>query len=129
MRPLCIAILAASSIALAQGPKLGTKAAAFTAKDMAGKTHTLSSLMKKGPVVLYFIKHDCPVNAEVVKYYNGVAGAYKGKASFVGVINGDKATASTWAAKFKPTYPVLLDPEMKIIRSYEAQMSPWATMV
>jgi peroxiredoxin len=127
-----VAGLAATALvacATTQGPKPGTKAADFSAKGLDGKTYAKKALNAKGPIILYFIKHDCPINAEMVKYYNEVAANYKGKATFIGVINADKNVAKTWAAQYKPTYPVVLDPDMKIIRAYEAQMSPWATMI
>jgi peroxiredoxin len=123
--------LALGALVFSQGKQLetGTKAPAFSAKGSDGKTHTLASLTAKGPVYLYFIKEDCPINDQAVKYYNRVGDAYKGKATMVGVFDGGEAAYKKWAAKFKPTYPVLFDPNKTIIRSYRAERSPWVIQV
>ncbi|HRF60072.1 MAG TPA: peroxiredoxin family protein [Fimbriimonadaceae bacterium] len=109
--------------------KKGDSAPAFSAKTSDGKTHTLKSLTGQKPLVLYFIGSTCPVNAQAVKYYNRVAAAYKGKVNFVGVIDADAAGFKSWQEKFKAPFPVLLDPDMKIIKAYKAERSPWTIMV
>lgn len=109
--------------------KKGDKAPAFTGKTSDGKAHTLQSLTKGKPLVLYFIGSTCPVNAQAVKYYNRVAQAYKGKVNFVGVIDADAAGFKSWQEKFKAPYPVLLDPDQKIIKAYKAERSPWTIIV
>lgn len=107
----------------------GEKAPTFSAPGSDGKTHTLASLTAKGPAFLYFIKDGCPVNAEAVVYMNRLADAYKGKATFVGVINADKSGYERWNKTYKSPMPVLLDPDLKIIRSYKASASPWVVEV
>jgi peroxiredoxin len=114
----------------AQTWKAGEKAPNFSAKANDGKTYTLASVTKKGPVVLYFIKLDCPTNDQAFKYYERIAEAYKGtKTTFIGVINGDDFGCKEWTKSFKAKFPILLDPDMKIISSYRAQRSPWVIMV
>lgn len=104
----------------------GSAAPAWSARASDGKTYSLDDLLKRGPVVLYFIKEDCPVNADAVAHYNRIAEAYKdGKGTFVGVINGDEAVYRNWQRRFKAPYLVLFDPELKIIGSYGAERSPW----
>lgn len=128
-----ISIVAALGLLIAgfQNPqsKVGTAAPNFKAMGSDGKSHTLASLTEKGPVFLYFIQATCPINAEAVKYFNRIAEAYKGKVSFVGVIDGEKEEYDTWQSKFKAPYTVLLDPDMKIIKSYGALRSPWGILV
>ncbi len=43
-----------SALLLAAAPKVGEVAPDFTAEDTEGNEHTLSELVKKGPVVLAF---------------------------------------------------------------------------
>jgi len=126
-----IAAVVGLSIAGFDSPqsKVGKAAPDFKATGSDGKQHTLASLTAKGPVFLYFIKATCPVNAEAVKYFNRVAEGYKGKVAFVGIIDGEKGEYETWQGKFKAPYPVLLDPDMKIIKSYDAMRSPWGVLV
>ena len=119
----------ASPTSLAAQAAVGKNAPAFTAKGSDGKNYSLRSLAAKGPVFLYFIKSDCPVNADAVKYYNKLGSSYRGKATFLGVINGDASVYRTWQAQYKATYPVLLDPGKKIITGFGAQASPWVIEV
>ncbi|MBX7134425.1 MAG: peroxiredoxin family protein [Fimbriimonadaceae bacterium] len=110
--------------------KAGAKAPDFKATGSDGKSYTLKSFTgSKKPTVFYFIGATCPVNAEAVKYYNRVAEAYKGKINFVGVINANKEEYKTWQQRFKAPYLVLLDPDLKIINSFEAERSPWTILV
>ncbi len=125
-----VAILAAVSAAcvLAQ-PKTPKVAPSFQAMGTDGKTHTLASLTKDKQLVLYFIKVGCPVNAEAEKYFDRLYQAYKGKVNFYGVINADEAGYKQWKKSYKASYPVLLDPDKKIIRPYRATHSPFAVVV
>jgi peroxiredoxin len=128
----CLGVLALGALVLGQGRtqfQVGAKAPAFSATASDGKTHTLQSLNAKGPVFLYFIKDGCPVNNQAIKYYNRVGEAYKGKATFVGVFDGNEAAFKRFAAEYKPTYPVLFDANKSIIRSYNAERSPWVVEV
>jgi peroxiredoxin len=123
-------LLLSATMAFAQSWKPGDKAPAFSAKASDGKTYSQDSLAKKGAVVLYFIKIDCPTNTEAIIYYKRLATAYKNaKISFIGVINGDKAAYDEWQKEHKVAFPVLLDPDKKIIRSYKAFRSPWTILV
>lgn len=108
---------------------IGPKAPNFSLKGSDGKTYTLQSFTSKGDVVFYFIGNSCPVNAEAVKYYNTISKAYQGKATFVGVIDGDMKVYKDWQGAFKAPYLVLLDPKMTMIESYRAERSPWVIHV
>jgi peroxiredoxin Q/BCP len=114
----------------AQSWKAGDKAPDFSAQGNDGKSYTLASVTKKGPAVLYFIRTDCPTNDQALKYYVRIVNAYKGcKVPFIGVINGDLDRFNLWNRDFKVPFPVLLDPDKKIIHSWKAQRSPWVIMV
>lgn len=119
---------AATGAAPRDGLQVGSKAPTFTAKGSDAQSHTLASTTRSGPVILYFIKSNCPVNAQAVKFYNRIAGAYPGS-RLVGVIDEDEAGYQRWAKQFKPTFPVLFDKSKTIISSYKAQASPWAIHV
>lgn len=114
----------------AQSWKAGDKAPDFSAQATDGKTYTLASVTAKGPAVLYFIKPDCPTNDQALKYYVRIANAYKGcKVPFIGVIFGDLDRFKLWNRSVNVPFPVLLDPDKKIISSWKAQRSPWVIMV
>lgn len=109
--------------------KNGDKAPNFQGLDSAGKSHSLKSLTQKGAVHLYFIGDGCPVNHRAVPFFKKVDEAYKGKSNIVGVINGDAAAAKAWAKRYGTKFPILVDPDLKIIRAYGAERSPWAISV
>lgn len=113
----------------APAPASLQKAPAFSAKASDGKTHTLQSLTRNGPVFLYFIKAGCPVNDPVAKHYNAIATAYAGRANFVGVINADEAGFKSWNAEHRLGFPVLFDKDKTIIRVFQARRSPWVVQV
>ncbi len=113
----------------AKEPPQVVQAPNFTAKGSDGKTHTLQSLTGGKTLVLYFIGHTCPINAEAVKYYKQIGDAYKGKVSFYGVIDTDEKGYIEWKREFQNKFSVLYDPELSIIRSYQAIASPWIVIV
>lgn len=116
--------------AVAQGWKAGANAPAFSGQASNGRTISLASLRRNGrPTVLYFIGHTCPVNAQAVRYYNRVAEAYKNRVNFVGVIDTDRAGYTTWQRRFNSPFPVIFDPEMRIIKAYKAERSPWTIFI
>lgn len=131
-----LALVAALAIGLganqgvAQGTQAGKKAPGFSGKASDGKNYSLQSVVaSKKPTLLYFIGSTCPVNAQAVKYFNSIASAYKGKVNFLGVIDADKAGYDKWQKRFNSPFPVVFDPNLKIIHAYNAERSPWAVMV
>jgi peroxiredoxin len=104
--------------------KSGDKAPAFSASTLDGKAVSLAELAKSGPVYLYFIKSDCPINARALPHVKGVFGSYK-NAPLVGVINEPSGAAKQWQNANGTSFRMVLDPEMKVIRSYQATASPW----
>jgi peroxiredoxin len=87
-----------------------------------------SELQKTGPYILYFIKIGCPVNDPLVGFYNQIARSYKG-VQFLGVIDGNAKAFENWNKKHKVTFPVVLDPDKKVIKAFGAQASPWVVVV
>ncbi len=130
MSTLLLLVSLAVSATAAQSPlKAGADAPDFSAKGTDGKAHALKEYTEKGDVFLYFIGDSCPVNAQAAKYYNRLHSAYLGKAPILGVINTDAKGYKEWQEKFKPPFNSLYDPDLKIIRSYKANASPWVIQV
>ncbi len=127
-----VAVVALASVLPAFGReelKSGAVAPAFSAAGSDGKTHTLASLTKDGPVHLYFIKIGCPVNHRAAPFVNKLDKAYGNKSRVVGVINGSAADAKAWAKEYGTKFPILADPDLKIIHAYHADHSPWVVSV
>lgn len=119
----------ACAIAMQDSVKRGANAPDFSAAGTDGKTHTLDSLTKDGPVFLYFIKIGCPVNHRAAPFITEIEKAYGEKGNVVGVINGSVADGRQWAARYGAKYPILADPKLSIIRSYGAPHSPFVIAV
>lgn len=111
------------------GVKVGQVAPAISAKDASSKSRTLAEFVKKGPVTLYFINIGCPVNHRAAPFFKKIDEAYKSKGNIVGVINGDSAAAQKWAKEYGTKFPILADPNLKIIRAYGATASPSGVIV
>lgn len=124
---LCAGLLAIGSTLFAQ--RATPRVSEFEAKASDGKTYTLKSLTKDGPVVLYFISETCPVNEEAVKYFKAIDEAYKGQANIIGVINSDLSGYKAWNYGHRVKFPVLLDSSLSIIRSYRVAASPTIIVV
>ncbi len=116
-------------------PEIGKKAPDFTLTDATGKKHTLSDYEDKF-VVLEWLNHDCPF---VVKHYatgnmQMLQEKYrdKGVVWFTiissapgkqGYLEPDQAKKITREKKAKP-HAVLLDPDGKVGRAYDARVTP-----
>jgi peroxiredoxin len=120
-----VSICLTACVEMEEAQKIGSAAPAFSAKGTDGKTHTLASLSKRGPVVLYFIKDGCPVNHRAAPFLTKLTNAYGANANVVGVFNGDTGGAKNWAKQYGAKYLILADKDYKIIRSYKAVYSPW----
>lgn len=123
-----LATLTIRATAMQDGLKDGSKAPEFSAKGTDGKSHTLASLSKSGPVVLYFVKIGCPVNQRAIPHFNTLSKTYK-NATMVGVINGSMDEAKKWKSQNDAPFTLLADEDLKIIRGYKAIYSPWAVLV
>ncbi len=118
-----------------RGPEIGKKAPDFTLVDASGKKHTLSEYEGRY-VVLEWLNHDCPF---VVKHYAtgnmqmlqekyrdlgivwfSVISSAPGKQGYLEPDDAKKITRDK-KAKAKA---VLLDPDGKVGRAYDARVTP-----
>ncbi|SIO57911.1 Peroxiredoxin [Singulisphaera sp. GP187] len=104
------------------------QAPAFESTDFDGRRYILGNLDRKGPVVLIFVKEGCPCSDAAQPLFNQVHAAYPG-ATFLGVINSDAKTARRWADKHRVRYPLLLDPDHRIIRDYNIENSAYVVLI
>lgn len=107
----------------------GQPAPVFEAKDANGATHSLATLTGGKPLALYFIKDGCPCSVDVEPLYQRMAAKFGDKVRFAGVINGDAEIAKAWLAKMETPYPVLLDPEIKVVKEYKADRSVYLLVI
>jgi hypothetical protein len=89
----------------ATGKMSAQAAPPFQAKGTDGVSYSLADLAKDGPVVLAFIKHDCPCSKEAQRYFNRLADAYGREVKFLGVIDVD-AKAGRATRRSKSSTPI-----------------------
>ena len=103
-------------------------APAFTRKATDGAEYSLGKLIQEGPVLLTFIKIGCPCSESAQPYFNRLQVAYP-HVKILGVIDGELGPANLWASKIRPSYPLLLDPELQLVRAYGVENSAYVVLV
>src|SRR5439155_9487181 len=72
------------------------------------------------PVLLVFIKDGCPCNAQFDSYLGRVEKLYRGVVRFAGVIDGDVDAARQYVEQSHVEYPILVDPDRRLIHRFKA---------
>lgn len=89
---------------------VATAAPDFSLTALDGKTHTLASLLHRGPVVLAFFKISCPVCQFTFPFLQRIADRFAGKgASIVGVSQDDEKSTKEFNHEYGVTFPTLID--------------------
>ena len=106
----------------------GNIAPNFSLKSLEGNEFSLSSALKKGPVVLAFFKIGCPVCQFTFPFIERLYQRHKNSSvTIVGISqNGPEKTAA-FNKEYGVTFPVLLDPEEKgyvVSNAYGLTMVP-----
>ncbi len=107
----------------------GTLAPDFQAPASDGTTYRLSEVVKERPAVLIFIKADCPCSRSADPYFQRIHTAGRGWVPFFGVIDGDVAVARKWIDQTGAVFPILADPERKIVHDFGAENSAYVAFV
>lgn len=122
MFPALIALCVISAPVLAF-PAVGDKAPAVTGTDIAGTTRTLKHLAgRKGTVLMFFRSASwCPFcKAQLIAMNdNAVAGLASRDYTLVGLSYDDPAVLAKFAAERKVTWPLLSDPQSKVIDGWQ----------
>ncbi len=107
----------------------GRPAPAFALGDTRGGTQTLATLAKNGPVAIVFTKDGCPCSMESQPFFNGLAQAFTGRATFLGVIDSDLRVATLYQENFKVPYAMALAGDQRVFADYDAKRSVYVTLV
>ena len=134
IRFMGLAAVAAAAVACfaltAEELKAGATAPKFSGATASGNTFSLAGALKDKPVFVYFISTSCPVSKAATPHYTAFAKAYASQGlNVVGVVNDDKAGFDKWNATHKVSYPVVLDPDYKVIKAYGIAKAPSAVLV
>jgi hypothetical protein len=81
------------------------------------------------PLVLVFIRRDCPCNVEFEPFFHRLATRYRDVADFAGVIDAGPDAAFAYANANRTPYPVLADPDRAIIDRFEAKNGCYVALV
>lgn len=101
----------------------------FDGVDASGRRRTLDALTHDRPLVLYFMKDGCPCSVDAEPLYQRMAAKFGAKANFAAVINGGQMVADKWLKVMKTPYPVILDPDQRIIKDYGIERSVYLALI
>jgi len=88
----------------------GTSAPDFSLPALDGKTDSLSSLLRRGPVVLAFFKISCPVCQYTLPFLQRIADRFAGKGvSVIGVSQDDLRDTKEFHEEYGVKFPTLID--------------------
>ena len=101
--------------------KNGTKAPEFQLADQDGKTHTLKSLLAKGPLILYFYPADFTPGCtkEACSFRDLQTDLLKAELRVVGVSPQDTDSHRRFADKHDLNFPLLADSDKTVVKAYE----------
>jgi len=105
------------------------KAADFSQPDAAGRVLSLSALTKSKPLLLYFIDKECPCCVTALPVVERVREAYREELNVVGVISAGGLDAKKWVDANQPSYPVLQDPDLRVIKAYKAKAGAYMALI
>lgn len=112
-----------------EASKMARKSApAFHVLDVKGVSHSLSGIRDR-PQLLLFILDTCPCSIDAQPIFNRFAKHWDGKIDFLGVINVDAKKGRSWASDYRPVFPVVPDPNLRIIHAYQARQSVYSALV
>jgi peroxiredoxin Q/BCP len=101
--------------------KNGTQAPEFDLVDQDGKRHTLKSLLKDGPIILYFYPADFTPGCtkEACSFRDLQKDLVAADLRVVGVSPQDAESHKRFAAKHNLNFPLLADPDKKAVKAYD----------
>ena len=81
------------------------------------------------PTVLVFIQAGCPCSEAAEPFFRPLHEAYGARVAFLGVMGGDRSEAREWADRHRSPYPVLADPDLRVIRACGVERSAYVALV
>ena len=104
-------------------------APAFRAQATDESFCDLNELTRDGTVVLVFIKDGCPCSQAAQPFFNHLFDAYGKHARFFGVFDGSVSNAKKWAEQYQAGFPLLSDPDLRIVHEYKAENSAYVALI
>jgi len=105
----------------------------FQLRDTAGGAHTPTEWHTHKAVVLFFVTTDCPVGNSYVPELNRIREAYAGRGVLLLGVQADvtvkDAEVAKYAADFRYSFPLLLDPRQVLVKQTGATITPQAAVL
>jgi hypothetical protein len=89
----------------------------------------LDAVAKEAPAIIYFVKADCGSNPQAIPLINKIYAANKDGGKFFVVMNTDRLGADAWAKEWKTEFPIIADPNKKVIGQYGIEHSQTGILV
>jgi hypothetical protein len=81
------------------------------------------------PLLLVFVKKDCPCSVELEPFFHGLERSYGDVVLFAAVMDADVATAKRFSVANATPYPILADPERKLIHRFRAENGAYVVLL
>jgi peroxiredoxin len=111
------------------GARADGKARSFSAVAHDGTVFSWSEMSGPRPLVLVFVRRDCPCSVEFEPFFHRLAGRYRDVAEFAGVIDAGADAALAYATANKSPYRILADPDRAIIDRFEAKNGGYVALL
>jgi len=82
-----------------------------------------------GPLVLVFVKADCPCSVEFAEYFALLERAYGSHARFLGVIDADSTSAERFRQETGVAHVIRADAELSLIRRFHAENGGYVALL
>ncbi|MFO7767803.1 MAG: redoxin domain-containing protein [bacterium] len=101
----------------------GSEAPSFEGVTDDGAEVSLEAMLEEGPVFLVFWKESCPHNPRAMPSFNALKEGYGEEVQLLGVVRAAPEDTKDWAEQFDAAFPLLPDPEEKVILDYRTAFS------
>ncbi len=101
----------------------------LTATTDREQSFTWPSPDDRRPLLLVFIKSGCPCNVELEPFFHRLERSYAGVVRFAGVIDADARTGRRYAEANATPYPILADPQRRIIQRFRAENGAYVALL
>ena len=107
---------------------LSAAAPGFSLRDTRGARHTQAEWAAAKAAVVFFVTVDCPIGNSYVPEMNRIRESYASRGVVTWAVQADpsvpEAQVVKYAADFRYTFPVLLDPAQVLVRQAGATITP-----
>lgn len=113
-----------AALMLLATPKVGEVAPDFTVRDTDGRSHTLSEMVKSGPVIVAFFPKAFTggCTKELTAYRDRYADVEKAQAQVLAISMDEADTLKKFKESLKAQFAFVPDPDAKLVSLYDVKM-------